>query len=116
MENLTTTGSGVWRHKSDIGKLSPQSFYRSDSTQGLESYVVLSSCQIEEATVACKLCSSDNQSTFKTEMNFHFSGRDGWVKPSVWAFPEILVCLDCGFSEFVVAETELRALADENSS
>ena len=63
--------------------------------------------------MACKVCLSENQRTFRTEMNVHFSGRDGLEKPTVWAFPEILVCLDCGFSEFVVAETELRALADE---
>jgi len=66
--------------------------------------------------VACKLCSSENQSTFNAEMNVHFSGREGWEKPTVWAFPRILVCLDCGFSEFVVEGTELRALAAGNSS
>ena len=77
---------------------------------------VLSSGQIEEATVACKRCSSENQMKFNTEMNVHFSGREGLEKPTVWAFPEIVVCLDCGFAEFVVAETELKALAAGNSS
>jgi hypothetical protein len=72
--------------------------------------------QIEEATMACKQCSSENQITFNTELNFHFGGREGLEKPSVWAFPQILVCLDCGFSEFVVRETELKALAKGSSS
>jgi hypothetical protein len=31
-------------------------------------------------------------------------------KPTVWVFPEVLVCLDCGVSEFTVPETELRVL------
>jgi len=75
-----------------------------------------SPCWIEEAAVACKQCSSENQITFNAEMNFHFGGREGLEKPTVWAFPQILVCLDCGFSEFVVAETELKALAAGNSS
>jgi hypothetical protein len=66
--------------------------------------------------VACKQCSSENQSTFKTEINVHFSGRKGWEKPTVWTFPQILVCLDCGFSEFVLTQAELRALAAGNSS
>jgi hypothetical protein len=34
-------------------------------------------------------------------------------KPIVWVFPKLLVCLDCGFTEFPVPETELRVLREE---
>ena len=32
-------------------------------------------------------------------------------QPTVWVFPEVVVCLDCGTAEFVVPDKELRQLA-----
>jgi len=61
--------------------------------------------------MACK-CSSDHQSPFSMEMNIHFPGREGLDKPTVWVFPKVLVCLDCGFAEFVIPKNELHALVD----
>jgi hypothetical protein len=40
----------------------------------------------------------------------HFPGLKGLDKPIVWVFPELKVCLDCGFSDFTVPERELRVL------
>jgi hypothetical protein len=60
--------------------------------------------------VACRRCSSEKQEKFNTEMNIHFPGREGLDKPTVWVFPQVTVCLDCGFAEFSVPETELRTL------
>jgi hypothetical protein len=62
--------------------------------------------------MACKQCSSDYQSTLSTEMNIHFPGREGLDKPTVWVFPKVLVCLDCGFAEFVVPTNELHVLVE----
>ncbi|MGC1416673.1 MAG: hypothetical protein WA817_15415 [Candidatus Acidiferrum sp.] len=45
------------------------------------------------------------------EIAIHFPGPKNIDKPIVWAFPEIVVCLDCGTAEFVVPESELRQLA-----
>ena len=59
---------------------------------------------------ACPSCGLVNQSRFPVP------GRDGHPfsrpenKPTVWVFPEVLVWLDCGVSEFTVPETELRVL------
>ena len=61
--------------------------------------------------MACKRCSSDNQSTFSVEMNFHFPGYEGLGQPPILVFPTVMVCLVCGFSEFIVPEGELRILA-----
>jgi hypothetical protein len=43
-------------------------------------------------------------------MTMHFPDLKNVNKPTVWVFPEVLVCLDCGVSEFTVPETELRVL------
>jgi hypothetical protein len=43
-------------------------------------------------------------------MSIHFPGLKNVNKLTAWVFPEVLVCLDCGVSEFTVPETELRVL------
>jgi hypothetical protein len=58
----------------------------------------------------CPSCGSVNQSRFPTEMAIHFPGVKNVNKPTVLVFPEVLVCLDCGVSEFTVPETELCVL------
>jgi hypothetical protein len=60
--------------------------------------------------MACQKCSSENQSTFNGEVAIHFSGLKGLDKPIVWVFPKLAVCLECGSTEFVVPERELRVL------
>jgi hypothetical protein len=59
----------------------------------------------------CKSCESVNQRRFTAEMGVHFPGLRNIVMPVVWVFPELFVCLDCGFAEFAVPEAELRVLA-----
>ena len=59
----------------------------------------------------CLLCGSGNASEFPAEMIIHFSYPKNLKSPGVWAFPKILVCVDCGFSQFMVPESELRLLA-----
>jgi len=44
-------------------------------------------------------------------MNIHFPGLKNLDKPSVWAFPQLLVCLDCGFTELRLQEREWSFLA-----
>jgi len=43
-------------------------------------------------------------------MNLHFPGYEGLTKPTVWLFPKVVVCLDCGFAEFTVSLTDLPQL------
>jgi hypothetical protein len=42
----------------------------------------------------------------------HFLGFENLEKPEVMVFPKILVCLDCGVTEFTVPEAELRLLGE----
>ncbi len=62
--------------------------------------------------MACKKCSAENQSTFNGEVAIHFPGLKGLDKPIVWVFPKLAVCLDCGFTEFTVPESETRVLRE----
>lgn len=45
------------------------------------------------------------------EIAVHFSGLENLDKPHVYISPELVVCLDCGISQFMVPEAELRLLA-----
>ena len=65
--------------------------------------------------MACKSCRSENQRIFDAELAIHFPGLAGLNKPIVWVFPKLLVCLDCGFAEVAIPETELRVLSEESS-
>lgn len=65
-----------------------------------------------EALMPCKSCQSDAQETFNGEIAIHFPGLQGLKKPIVRVFPKLVVCLDCGFAEFLVPESELRLLSE----
>jgi hypothetical protein len=58
----------------------------------------------------CKSCGSGNGSEFPGELAIHFPGRKGLDRPHVLMFPELVVCLDCGFAEFTIPKVELSPL------
>jgi len=60
--------------------------------------------------MACASCHSDNQVEFPCEIALHFSGLENLHKPHILVFPNVKVCLDCGFSEFSIAEPDLSQL------
>ena len=60
----------------------------------------------------CKSCKPESQLEFGAEMIVHFPGLEGLDKPVVWVFPKLLVCMDCGFTEFGIPETQLALLAN----
>ena len=62
--------------------------------------------------IACVRCSSENVGKFSAEMNIHFPGYEGLAEPSVWVFPQLTVCLNCGYTEFSIPAPELQRLAD----
>jgi hypothetical protein len=45
---------------------------------------------------------------FPAEINVHFPGFEGLSKPTVWVFPRLRVCLDCGFTEFTIPHAQRR--------
>lgn len=60
--------------------------------------------------MACKSCQSAHQAEFTAEINIHFPGMENLDKPTVWVFPKLIICLNCGFTEFSVPESELAPL------
>jgi hypothetical protein len=62
-------------------------------------------------SMPCKSCGSLNQSKFTGEIAIHSPGLKGIDKPIVWVFPELVVCLECGVTEFTVPVAQLRLLA-----
>ena len=63
---------------------------------------------------SCPLCQSANRRELAAEVNIHFPGMKGIDIPSVWVFPRILVCMDCGAAQFTIPEAERRKLADRD--
>jgi hypothetical protein len=61
--------------------------------------------------MACKSCGSNDQRGFGAEINIHLPGREALDKPAVLVFPMLLVCLHCGFTEFIISDSELSQLA-----
>jgi hypothetical protein len=64
----------------------------------------------------CPSCASGRQAEFGAEMNIHYRGLENLDKPGLLVFPKLLVCLDCGFARFPVAETALALLVDETAT
>ena len=60
--------------------------------------------------MACVLCHSNNESVYPAEINIHFPGMKGLDKPTVWAFPRLLVCLDCGATYFTLSSAQVHQL------
>ena len=63
--------------------------------------------------MACRVCASDNQSSFPTEIAIHLPGLS---TPHIFLFPRVAVCRACGFSEFIIPESELPRIAKQHSS
>jgi hypothetical protein len=66
--------------------------------------------------MACRSCGSINQTEFISEINIHFRGLKNLDRPTVCVFPNLAVCLDCGFTEFSIPEPELLRLAESGST
>ena len=60
--------------------------------------------------MSCTSCGSENLHKFGAEVAIHFSGRKNLDKPHVYASPELVVCMDCGFVQFALTEAELGLL------
>src|SRR5215467_11091565 len=58
----------------------------------------------------CGRCFSECRTGFDGELAIHFTGLAGLNKPIVWVFPKLFVCLNCGFTEFIVPPRELQVL------
>jgi hypothetical protein len=50
---------------------------------------------------------------FRGEICLHFSGGlESLNKPLVWMFPQVVVCLDCGATQFTIPDEELKVIQE----
>jgi hypothetical protein len=64
----------------------------------------------------CRSCGSNNQAEFGSEINIHFPHLKDLDSPALLVFPRIVVCLDCGFTEFTIPEAELGRLRQSGTA
>jgi hypothetical protein len=58
----------------------------------------------------CRSCGSSNQMKFGAEVNIHFPGPMTLDEPGFLVFPELVVCSNCGSTQFALPERELYRL------
>ena len=63
----------------------------------------------------CHSCHSAKLQEYTAEINIHFPGLKGLDIPTVWVFPRLLVCLDCGLAQFTIPDAERKTLAERDS-
>lgn len=49
---------------------------------------------------------------YESEINIHFPELDNLKKTPVLAFPNLVICLDCGFVESTISDSELKELLE----
>ncbi len=64
--------------------------------------------------MSCTRCLSLHQTELDSEINLHFRGLPNLGEPGMFVFPKILVCLDCGLSEFVIEKGELAHIGEKS--
>jgi predicted nucleic-acid-binding Zn-ribbon protein len=65
-----------------------------------------------ELSMACKKCASNAQQDFASELSVVFPGIQGLNLSPIYISQHILVCLECGFTELVIAGSKLNQLRD----
>jgi hypothetical protein len=60
----------------------------------------------------CQKCGSERQSKFGAEINVLFPRKEGQEAASIWVFPDLLVCLNCGFTELTLSKDKLPLFAE----
>lgn len=65
----------------------------------------------DKTNQAAKLGLGRDSNRFPTEIAVHLPGLS---TPHVLLFPKVVVCMDCGFTEFSISETELQRLAESD--
>ena len=68
------------------------------------------------ADKSCPSCGSANLSNIGGELALRFRGLQNLDKPTLFVFPEVVACLDCGASRFEIPQQELHRLRSLNVS
>jgi hypothetical protein len=60
--------------------------------------------------MSCRSCGSGSLKNFAGELSVHALGMQNVDAPVVWVFPELQVCMDCGFTELKIDANKLGLL------
>ena len=60
----------------------------------------------------CRSCQSSNQRVFESEINVHFPALKDLRRKPVLTFPNVVICLDCGFMESKIDQDQLNELIE----
>jgi hypothetical protein len=60
--------------------------------------------------MSCKICASDNLQNLRGELTASFPGMKNLAVSPIYVSQEILVCLDCGFTELRLPAAELQQI------
>ena len=71
-----------------------------------EADVSLATCAVQ----FCFACGSSNLSQLRAEVALHIPGLKNIDKPTLFVFPDVRVCLDCGKACFTVPEIKRLTL------
>ena len=63
----------------------------------------------------CSACGSENKRKFASEIAIHLKQATDELTPPVLAFPQLAICMDCGFMEGRIDKNDLPYLACEQS-
>jgi hypothetical protein len=66
--------------------------------------------------MSCKSCGSKKVRRFKAEIAILLPGYETLIEPTVFVWPELVVCPACGVAQFAVPERELRLLLKEDTA
>ena len=66
--------------------------------------------------MSCKSCQSTNQRVFESEINIHFPEFENVKRRPVLAFPDLVICLNCGFTETRIDDKELLELTEDRDN
>jgi len=62
--------------------------------------------------MSCRLCDSNNQKTLHSEIAIHFPPEGEKYKPVALVFPNLTICLSCGFTEAQMGDTALEEIIE----
>jgi hypothetical protein len=66
-----------------------------------------------DKVIICRQCASPNVTNFDAEGNIHLAGLKGLNKPAVFVFPRLVVCLECGLTQFKLEGQQVELLREK---
>lgn len=67
-------------------------------------------CLHRGAKMVCKVCNSENLQKLEGELTASLPSLQGLEVPPIYVCQNVLVCMECGFTELVIPTAELLSL------